>query len=159
MKPLVITRITLVIVAFSFAGCSTPQHGHSGSNFWIYIPGANLDKPRGAAAEVALPNLPYTTNRIKVFVEGEVALPGVITAPQGCTVLQAVGYAGGFTAFALTPRLKLTRPSGQSFDLHLRSRSKDRSGNRQVWYVLEKSSTADYVLDTGDKLYVRKTVL
>ena len=65
-------------------------------------------------------------------------------------------YAGGFTAFAFTRRLKL---SGQSLDLHLRSRSKDRSGHRQVWYVLEESSTADYVLDTGDKLYVRKTVL
>src|SRR6267378_26464 len=67
------------------------------SHFWIYVPRPSIDKPRGAPAEVALPRLPYTTNRIELFVGGEVAAPGTIEPPQGCTVLQAVSYAGGFT--------------------------------------------------------------
>src|SRR6266550_1169083 len=84
------------------------------SHFWIYVPRPSIDKPRGAPAEVALPRLPYTTNRIELFVGGEVAAPGAIKPPQGCTVLQAVSYAGGFTDFAFTRRLKLMKSSGQS---------------------------------------------
>ena len=152
-------KITLAALAFAFAGCGAPQQQYSGSNFWIYVPRPSIDKPRGAPAEVDLPHLSYARNRIEVLVEGEVTSPGAIIPRQGCTVLQAVGYAGGFTDFAFTRRLKLTKLSGQRFNLYLRSRPKDQSGYRQVWHELESPSTADYVLEAGDKLFVPKTVL
>jgi hypothetical protein len=152
-----ISMIILTALTIGFVGCKSAQNRDCGSNFWNYVPSPSIDKPKGSPAEVALPTLPYTTNRIELFVRGEVVAPGAIKPPQGCTVLQAVSYAGGFTAFAFTRRLKLMKASGGSFNLHLRSRAKGLCGHRQVWYELENPSATDYILEAGDKLHVPRT--
>ena len=157
MSPLRISMITLTALTIGFVGCKSAQHQNCGSNFWIYVPRPSIDNPWGSPAEVALPTLPYTTNRIELFVGGEVVAPGAIKPPQGCTVLQAVSYAGGFTDFAFTRRLKVMKSSGPSFNLHLRSQAKGRCGHRQVWYELENPSATDYILEAGDRLHVPKT--
>jgi len=105
--------IGVAAFAFAAAGCGTAQQESSSPMFWMYIPAPSIDRPRGAPAEVALPRQPCTTDRIQVLVAGEVVSPGAIRPPQGCTVLQAVGYARGFTEFAFTPRLRL-RPTGDA---------------------------------------------
>jgi hypothetical protein len=158
MRAARIIMIGVAAFAFGAAGCRTAQQESSSPMFWMYIPAPSIDRLRGAPAEVALPRQPYTTNRIQVLVAGEVVSPGAIRPPQGCTVLQAVGYAGGFTEFAFTRRLRLTRASGQTMDLHLRSRTTGKRGHSLVWYKLGRSRTTDCVLEGGDRVYVPRTV-
>jgi hypothetical protein len=160
MRTVRIAKVTLAALALGLAGCRTIQQETEThcSSFWMYIPTPSIDKARGAPAEVPLPSWFYTTNRIEVFVSGEVRSPGRIMPPEGCTVLQAIGYAGGFTDFAFTPRLSLLKGSGQRLDLHLRSRPKDRFGHRQAWYEFDSASGRDYVLQAGDRLHVGRSV-
>ena len=151
-------RMGVIALALAGPGCRTAQQESNGSKFWIYIPAPSIDRPRGGPAEVALPSQFYTTNRIEVFVAGEVAAPGLIRPLHGCTVLQAIGYSGGFTDFALTRRLRLTKASGQALDLHLRSRTTGRRDHKLVWYELGSACATDWVLEAGDRMYVPRTV-
>jgi hypothetical protein len=148
-------RTTVITLAFTFIclGCNNVHTQYSGSHFWIYVPSPRIAKPRGGPAEVSLPSLPYRTNRMEIIVEGEVASPGVIKPPEGCTVLQAIGYAGGFTDFAFTRYLRLTRPTWKTLHLRLQARAKDPYGHRVVWYEASPSTT-DFILKTGDRLHV-----
>src|SRR5262245_34588851 len=95
------STIFLAILMLGIAGCVTEQVPQPG--FWIYVPKPSIDEAdsrRGNLALVVLPARPYTTNRMDLTVTGEVRARGAIRPPQGCTVFEAIGYAGGFTDFA-----------------------------------------------------------
>jgi len=152
-----ISTTFVAIVTITTAGCVSNQAPRPG--FWIYVPAPSIDKPRGVLAVVALPAQVYTTNRIDLSVTGQVNAPGAIRAPQGCTVLQAIGYAGGFTDFAFTRRVSLERSSRPHVRLYLRSEVEDRLGHKRVWYAPDNLSRTDYVLEAGDRLHVPRTGL
>lgn len=49
------------------------------------------------------------TDKNRIFVTGEVKLPGAYSVPEGTTVLQAITMAGGVTPAAAVNRIKITR--------------------------------------------------
>jgi hypothetical protein len=149
------STIFLAILTLEIAGCVSEQVPEPG--FWIYVPKPSIDAAdsgRGNLALVVLPARRYTTNRMDLSVTGEVRAPGAIKPPQGCTVFEAIGYAGGFTDFAFPKRLSLGKATGQRLRLYLQSEVQDRFGHRRVWYGLDKFSRTDYVLEAGDELHI-----
>lgn len=164
MKTTGTAALLLILPTLVLVGCQTSRKG--GNRAWAYIPTPGLETLSGFPAEIALPTRRYGTNRIEVFVGGEVVSPGIVRAPVGCTVLQAVGHAGGFTPFAFAPRLRLIEATGRSYRLTLRRKRAGLFGHRIVWYAPEGSrgafvtertsrtpSDTDYPLDHGDQIY------
>lgn len=163
MKTTRIVMFLLILPTLVLVGCQTSQKGNRA---WAYIPTPGLESVSGFPAEIALPARRYGTNRIEVFVGGEVVSPGIVRVPAGCTVLQAVGHAGGFTPFAFGPRVKLIEATGQGYRLRLNRKRVGLFGHRIVWYAPEgsrgaivtrrtarASSDTDYLLDHGDQIY------
>jgi hypothetical protein len=121
----------------------------------VFVPSAFQDaRLHGYVAEIALPARSATTNRIAVNVYGEVVFPGTVSLLEGCTVLQAISCAGGFTPFAFSRRLRLQRSSGQTLVLQLRWTRDQSSGRQRVCY----GGAADCVLQPGDTIWVGRTM-
>jgi hypothetical protein len=122
---------------------------------WIFIPVSQLvmSPGRGLPAQIALPlRTTFTTNRIEVRVGGQVLAPGVMRLPEGCTLLQAVSFAGGFGRWALTKRVEVTKRDRRKYEF-MRHFLRAPSGYRIAWYGVTNSTT-DYVLEDGDTVYV-----
>lgn len=148
-----------------FAGCQNPR-SYNGNEFWIFVPnvGWRGAAPVGYPVEVALPRERYTTNRISVHIVGEVQSPGVLRVPEGCSLLQAIGHAGGFSPFAFPQRVRLIDARGQSRLLRL-TWAKDQDHWR-VWYEvqptksyeqrLDAKTETDFVLRENDTLHIGK---
>src|SRR5437867_623023 len=158
--------LLLALMASTLAGCysaerrppsqETPYVFHYTGEppVWIFMPFPSItEDASGYPAQISVPHRRgYTTNRInriEVVVGGEVVSPGVVRLYPGTTVLQAIGCAGGFTAYANNKRLRITKTSGQPLVLYLRSRRTANSDHRQVWYDTKQGadSGSDYVLD------------
>jgi hypothetical protein len=177
--------VALLSATLISVGCKTSQRPSSSSDstsgvvryvvdrppVWIFIPALGITpQAAGYPAEIALPPQAYTTNRIEVNVTGEVGSPGTVRVPFGCTVLQAICYAGGFTGYAHNKRLTVRKSSGEPVWLFLRSRRTGESGFRQAWYSTENqgpvrspkdtsgTTVSDFVLQAGDKVHVPRAV-
>jgi protein involved in polysaccharide export with SLBB domain len=133
---------------------------------WTYIPLPSVNKPKGFPAEVALPEWHYTTNRIRIFVGGMVKSPGEHSVPENCTVLEAIGYAGGFFPGAYTSRIRLTSASGSYVQLRLASKRTWLLGHKRVWYrpaagqdlsrrTSPPAADTDFVLQDDDVIHLR----
>jgi len=123
----------------------------------------------GYKAEVLLPDTVPTTNRILVHVTGEVVSPGQFSVPEGCTVLQAVAHAGGFTPSARVGRMVVHTDQGYKYRLRLRLKNVRR--HRQVWCELisayppdqlnsraSQSPETDFILHNKDACNVPRAV-
>ena len=53
-------------------------------------------------------------NSLKIYVQGEVANPGVLELKSNTSLLQAVSLAGGFTEWARKDRIAIIRKSGDT---------------------------------------------
>jgi hypothetical protein len=156
--------LLLLLLVLTFAGCTTERKGSHPA--WLYVPTPGLYTLKGYPAEAALPRLIYTTNRIQIIVEGEVVSEGRVTVPVGCTVIQAVGYAGGFTPFAHAHHFRIRKKSGQGGYLILQCKRTWLFGHKRVWYLFEpygqnmnhsrtfSTSDTDYELEDGDRIAV-----
>ena len=51
-------------------------------------------------------------NSLKIFIQGEVASPGVLELRSNTTLLQAISLAGGFTEWAKKDKIAILRRSG-----------------------------------------------
>jgi len=51
-------------------------------------------------------------NSLKIFIQGEVASPGVLELRSNITLLQAISLAGGFTEWAKKDKVAILRRSG-----------------------------------------------
>lgn len=138
---------------------------------WIFIPApAIIDQSSGFPAAIALPpRRGFSTNRIEVVVSGEVVSPGTFNLPAGCTVLEAIGRAGGFTRWAYNKKILFHKSSGAGNTLYLRFRPLSGTRYREVWYALtpagpylsprnDEGVVADHVLQAGDRIHVRRTM-
>jgi len=160
--------LVMTVIVMVTAGCRSPSYTAHVLTYdgqppvWVFIPLVRLfDQDRaGFAAEVALPpRSSYSTNRVAVQVRGCVVSPGEMRLPEGCTVLQAVSSAGGFTDFAFTKSIRLTKRDGTMVLLTLNSRRSASTGRQLVWYGDDRDGVArDYVLEDGDKVEVRLTM-
>jgi len=183
--------VSLIAAILAILGCSTPhststetglgstsvqqrekipleiwQFAGNGGD-WLFIPrrGSLDSAPYGYLAEVRVAEHKFSTNRIRVVVQGEVKDPGEIVVGEGTTVLEAVARAGSFTDWASVNRVGLTRNSIQH-PLRLRGRNGGAPVYRQVWYIDSMTGTnaiktstkpwevSDIVLEDGDKVYV-----
>lgn len=148
-------------------GCDSPAY--QGSHFWIFIP-TNMTMQEapisGYPAEVLLPVQPFTTNRIQVEIRGEVVSPGTVSVPQGSTVLQAIGHAGGFKAFA---RGRVTVSHADGTRTQLSRKSKVLNKRRQVWFEVQANTSStstqrtdspptDFVIQDGDSILIPRAV-
>ncbi len=82
---------------------------------------------------------------IQVRVQGEVRRPGVIEVPQGTTVLEAIAKAGGFNAYAFTPRIWLDQ-GGHRYLLVRRGREGSSLRGDVIWYG-RPGQKSDFVLE------------
>ncbi|MFO1514992.1 MAG: SLBB domain-containing protein [Verrucomicrobiota bacterium] len=122
---------------------------------WMFIPVSQMIMApgRGFPAQIALPHrTTFTTNRIEVRVTGQVLAPGVMQLPEGCTLLQAVSFAGGFNRYASTKRVEVIKRDQRTFKF-TRYFRRANSGHHIAWYG-PSNSTTDYVLEDGDTVYV-----
>lgn len=156
--------LILTVVACGAVGCRTAEspdvvHYRGGLPVWVFISTTPLDSNdlQGFPAQIArAQNQVFTTNRIEVEVEGDVIAPGTFHLPSGSTVLQAIVCAGGFTEFAYTGRLWLTRQSRHDVKLYLNCRFVYGGRYREVWYETRDNgnSATDYPLEDGDQIGV-----
>jgi hypothetical protein len=161
----------LGFLAFGLAGCRSPDVDgpmpwtRETNPTWTYIPLPSVNKPKGFPAEVALPEWHYTTNRIRIFVGGMVKSPGEHSVPENCTVLEGIGYAGGFLPGASTSRVFVTQAGGGVVRLQLASRRTWLLGHKRVWYEPAPGPTptrhtsppapaTDFVLQNDDVIHL-----
>ena len=165
------TTWSLALLAAGLSGCRGPEASgpiswpRDAYPTWTYIPLPSLRKPKGFPAEVALPEWSYTTNRIRIFVGGMVKSPGEHSVPENCTVLEAIGYAGGFSPGAYTSRASVSQAGGGVVRLRLASRRTWLLGHKRVWYEPAPGQTptrrasppaadTDFVLQDYDAIHV-----
>ena len=55
-------------------------------------------------------------NSLKIFVQGEVAQPGVLQVKSNITILQAISLSGGFTQWARTDKILVLRKKGDTVE-------------------------------------------
>jgi len=60
------------------------------------------------------PVAPLPGPTIDIFIQGEVAAPGLVEVPPGTTLIQALSVGGGFTSFAATRRIQLRRTNAHT---------------------------------------------
>lgn len=167
LPPAVVLALTLIsLVAI---GCQTritrvslaPNPEPDGVQYneqvpvWMFIPVSQefLTPGKGFPAQIALPlRATDTTNRIGIRVEGMVLSPGMMRLPEGCTLLKAVSFAGGFNRYAVTREVRVTKRDQRIYLFPRHFRRAD-SGYRIAWYGATNSAT-DYVLEDGDTVYV-----
>ena len=171
MRRTITTTWILGLLAIGLAGCRSPDASDPISwtqptvRMWTHLPTAGIGKPRGFPAEVALPEWSYTTNRIRIFVGGMVRFPGEHWAPENCTVLEAIGCAGGFLAGARTSRVSVTQDGAGAVRLQLASRRTWLLGHKRVWYEPAPGQTltrrtspttpdTDFVLQNDDAIHL-----
>lgn len=84
---------------------------------------------------------------IKIYLLGEVALPGLVELDPGSTILQAIAVAGGPSRFAATKRLQLRRTD---------TRTGQQSVTTVNYKALSEGATLsrDIVLRDGDVILI-----
>lgn len=82
----------------------------------------------------------------KVYVEGEVAKPGIYDYQLGMTALSACIYAGGFTKFAAPNRAKIIRQKGEDVEIIKINLNRVQSGKDK-----------DIELQPGDRIHIPET--
>jgi polysaccharide export outer membrane protein len=84
----------------------------------------------------------------KIYVEGEVASPGVYDYQEGLTALNACIMAGGFGEFAAPNRAKIVRQNGEKQEI-IKINLND----------VKKGRIPDFDLKPGDRIHVPETWL
>jgi hypothetical protein len=151
------------------SGCHTSRY--SGMRYWMFIPEPVFEGAvSGYPAEVLLPPYGSTTNQITVTVGGEVVSPGKFIVPAGTTLLQGIGYAGGFKPSGWPNRVTVYRKtSGRSIRPKLRTFVSER--HTKVWYETQMTEwdipgpkkpplrpSTDMVLESGDVVSIPRVV-
>lgn len=169
-----VSSLLLLAVLVGVSGCGhSPTRSSPPSVLLPILHSVGFSAARYRKAFIALP--PRTASgTIVVQVTGEVCSQGVVTLPEGGTVLEAINAAGGFTDFALPYRHVEVRRGSEVTFLSLRHRQirteAGRSGfhvRHVVWYIAtprkqaaarleieESGATTDYVLLQNDSVFV-----
>ena len=169
-----VRSLLLLAVLVGVCGCGhLPARNSPPSVLLPILHSGGFSAARYRKAFIALP--PRTASgTIVVQVTGEVCSPGVVTLPEGGTVLEAINAAGGFTDFAMPYKHVEVRRSSEVAFLSLRDRKFRTDAGRSkfhvrhvVWYIAtprkqaaatleieESGATTDYVLLQNDIVFV-----
>ena len=92
--------------------------------------------------------VPQINNSAKIQISGEVLSPGTFEYVEGDKLYDLIRFAGGFTGDALTDSVEFVRydQSGNSI-------------NKAVLNLRGMSPTNDFLLQSGDRVYVRKVAV
>ncbi len=171
-----------IVISITLAGCTTPKNDDRSRTqpwwnavspvnqvpFLLYFPSYAMEQSsrKGFVAEIALPERSYSTNRIEVTLQGQIRIQGAEQIPEGSTITQAINYAGGFTDFAYSKKLRLQSRTGNAVTLHRHSRLRTGIKCPLVWYDTNPrdflaspkdaipSLPHDYILQSGDVIHV-----
>ncbi len=87
-------------------------------------------------------------SKTKIYLEGEIAQPGMLDFQPGLTVLRACIMAGGFSKYAAPNRTKIIRKEGKGHKIIIVNLEKVKDGK-----------IADVPLKPGDRIHIPETWL